>query len=184
MIALASDCLVFRMANGESMPFSADTISVELMGSAAQRFSPEFLHHATKAVFHYFQKELGRTTVTVEEFVGAFETALNGFKPCPPVTPQASASSVVESDLCHLVSETEGKCELFFFPRLRQELRLQLQREPRLLRFHGLRGCAMQLAGARRWTTRCQGLREQIVAFLRECLNAETKRQELALVID
>jgi hypothetical protein len=184
MIALASDCLLFRMANGESIPFSADMISVELMGAAARNFSPEFLHHATQAVFHYFQHELGHTTVTVEEFAEAFEKALKGFKPAPPIVPQAPLPSVIESDLSRLVTEAEGGCELFFFPRLREELRLQLQREPRLLRFHGLRGCAMQLAGARRWTTRCQSLREQIVAFLRECLNAEANRQEFALVID
>jgi len=184
MIALASDCLVFQMANGESIPFSADMISVELMGCSAKSFDREFLRQATKAVFHYFQHELGRKTVTVDEFAGAIEKALRGFKTSPPTSPKPPTPATVESDLFRIAAEVAGEGELFFFPRLREELRLQLRHEPRLLRFHGLRGCAMRLAGARRWTARCQGLREQIVAFLRECLNAEANAKAFDLVID
>src|SRR5205085_2070549 len=34
MILLASDCLLFQMTSGESVPFSAEMISVELVGDA------------------------------------------------------------------------------------------------------------------------------------------------------
>ena len=90
----------------------------------------------------------------------------------------------MESDLLRLASESGASCELFFFPRLRTELRQQLQQGPRVLRFHGLRGCVKRLVGARRWSLRCQTLEGQIVDYLRECLSAEPGPAEVALVVE
>jgi hypothetical protein len=52
------------------------------------------------------------------------------------------------------------------------------------VRFSGLRGCVKHLAGARRWSPRCQGLHDQIVAYLRECLGAEARATECSLVVE
>ena len=68
----------------------------------------------------------------------------------------------------------------------RDKLRAEaiLQDRPRVLRFCGLRDCVKQIAGARRWTSRCRDLEEQIVGFLRECAGAETGHSGLALVVE
>ena len=76
MIALATDYLVFQMATGESVPFSADAISDELMGENDSTYDPEVVGHAANAVFHYFKHELGYQTVTVGEFAAALEKVL------------------------------------------------------------------------------------------------------------
>src|SRR5882724_12791897 len=120
MIALASDYLLFRMANGESVPISVEMLSVELMGETTELFDSEFVRHAANAVFHYFKHELRRQTVTVGEFAGALEKVLRGFA----LTGQAAARTqcaprVLESDLRRLACESGKGCELFFFPRLR-----------------------------------------------------------------
>jgi hypothetical protein len=60
MIALQSDCLLFQLANGESVPCSAEMISVEITGNSAGLLEPEMLRHAAASVFHYFKKELER----------------------------------------------------------------------------------------------------------------------------
>lgn len=183
MITLSSDCLLFQLANGESVPFSAEMISIELSGDSAGAFDPHFVQHAANAVFHYFKHDLGRLTVTVGEFAGALEKVLRGFGlSAQSAEKKHTRPGLLESDLHQLAFESGKGCELFFFPRLRDELRQQLQREPRMVRFHGLRGCVKQLTGARRWSTRCQTLHDQIVAFLRECLSAE--RNECALLVD
>ena len=182
MIALASDCLLFQLASGESVPLSAEMISIELMGDAAQWFDSEFVHHAANAVFHYFKQDLGRQAVTAGEFAGALEKVLRGFKP-PSPGPDPSAPGVAESDLSRLARESGEGRELFFFPRLREELRHKMRQTQRVVRFRGLRSCVMQLAGARRWTARCQNLEEQIVAFLRGCLTAEAGQTQFSLVV-
>lgn len=180
MIALASDCLLFKTANGESIPFSAEMISVELMGNTASLFDAEFVRHAAHAVFHYYKYELGLKVISMGEFAGALEKVLRGFVLTAKAA-KAVNGTVGETDLRQLACESGKGCELFFFPRLRTELRQNLNQCPRLLRFRGLRACVKQLLGARRWTPRCRDLEEQIVEYLRQCVSLE--RKELSLVV-
>jgi hypothetical protein len=173
------------MASGETIPCSADMVAVELGGDTAELFDSEFVRHAANAVFHYFKHELGRQTVSLGEFAGALEKVLGGFA----ATAQLSAVTrsrprVLEFDLCRLADESGPGSELFFFPRLRAELQRRLQQAPRMLRFRGLRGCVKQLAGARRWSLRCQSLEGEIVTYLRQCLSAESAPEAFALVVE
>lgn len=183
MIALGSDYLLFETATGESVPISVETISGELLGDSAELFDAEFVRHAANAVFHYFKHELGRQSVSVGEFAAALEKVLRGFALSArrAAGEAAARSRVAESDLSRLAGEG---CELFFFPRLRAELRQQLEQAPRVLRFRGLRVCVKRLAGARRWNRSCRSLEERIVEFLRQCLSAEGRRAEFALVVE
>lgn len=183
MIALATDILLFELTNGETIPFSAELISVELMGETVRMFDAEFVRHASQAVFHYFRNDLRKQQVTVAEFAQALEKVLSGFaltaqsKPEPVLPP-----GVVESDLGRIACDSGKGCELFFFPRLREEIRNCLKSSPRVLRFRGLRGCVKQLVGVRRWTSRCQDLKDQIVDYLRQCASSEVPG-ELSLVV-
>lgn len=185
MITLAQDCLLFELANGEKVPFSAGMISVELVGETSSWFDPDLASQAAKAVFHYFKKELGRQTVTADEFARAMEKVLRGFK-APTANPAKTApgSPVIESDLSRLAQQSGGACELLFFPSLRSELRKHLRQRPRLLRFSRLRDCVKTITGARRWTPRCRDLEEQIVTFLRECADADSDRTDLTFVVE
>lgn len=187
MIALAQDCLLFQMSSGESIPFSAEMISVELLGGTAEMFDAEFVRHASHAVFHYFKHDLDRKTVTMSEFAEALEKVLRGFvlttTPAAPEPAAASGPRFVESDLGQLASESGKGCELFFFPRLRDEMRQQLELSPQVIRFRGLRQCVKQLVGARRWTSRCQALGDDIVEYLRQCLSQYPVSDARSLVI-
>jgi hypothetical protein len=185
MIALAENCLVFELANGEKVPFSPEMICIELSEDCNAAFDPEFVRHAASAVFHYFKHDLNRETVSIAEFTESLERVLRGFAiSVEPESPQTPAPTVIESDLRVLVAESGSGCELFFFPRLRDELRSQMKQMPRMLRFRGLRGCVKHLTGARRWSSRCQNLQERIVDYLRECLTAEKNAAEFSLLID
>lgn len=184
MIALASECLLFQMSNGEAIPFSADMISAEMVGEPTELFDSEFLRNAAKAVFHYFRHDLGRQSVSMGEFAGAMEKVLRGFAMAAKAAAEKAAPRVAESDLSRLATESGSGCELLFFPRLRDELRQQLRTCPHVLRFSGLRGAVKQLAGAQRWGHRCQDLKEQILNYMRECLSAESCEKEFALLIE
>ena len=185
MITLAADCLLFELASGESVPYSAEMVAVELEGDTADLFDAEFVRHAANAVFHYFKHELGRQTVSVGEIAGALEKLLRGFAATARQTQDANCRPrVLESDLLRMARESGQGCELFFFPSLRDELRRQLNQSPRVLRFRGLRNCVKHLLGTQRWTPRCRNLEERIVEFLRQCLGAEARQTELALVVE
>jgi hypothetical protein len=182
MIALRHDCLLFELQNGESVPCTAQMITVDIVGEAPGPFDQEMLQHAAGSVFHYFKAELERETVTVGEFAHALEKVLQhlGYTIHTP----GHDPRVSEGDLGRLAQETGDSRELLFFPRLRDELRVKLSQSPRVVRFSGLRACVKQLAGARRWSSRCEQLQDQIVAYLRECLSAEAEQKECALVVE
>ena len=185
MIALAANCLLFELASGESIPLSAEMISVELTGSGASAFDQEFVGHAASSVFHYFKHDLGRETISVAEFASALENVLHGLgltARSDAEPPRAAAAG--DTDLRALAGESGEGRELFFFPRLRDELRSRLRQSPQLVRFHGLRGCVKHLTGARRWSASCEKLREQIVEYLRQCLTAESEQNDCALVVE
>ena len=185
MITLRSDCLLFQLKNGETIPCSADMIAVEIIGETNGLLEPETLRHAAASVFHYFKTELAREAVTIGEFSLALEKALHhlGYT-IHAQEPGTNVRQTHDGDLTRLVSETSGSLELFFFPRLRDELRVRLSHSPRVVHFHGLRGCVKRLAGARRWSNRCEQLQDQIVDYLRGCLTADTAQSECALVVE
>jgi hypothetical protein len=182
MIALRNDCLVFQLTNGESIPCSSEMIAVEIVGGADSLLEPEMLRHAAASVFHYFKVELQRESVTVSEFSLALEKVLHhlGYT----IHTGGSEPEIRDTDLARLIRETSGELELFFFPRLRDELRVQLRQSPRVVRFRGLRRCVKQIAGARRWSHRCEQLQDQIVSFLRQCMDSETEKPGCALVVE
>jgi hypothetical protein len=185
LITLATDCLVFEMASGERIPCSAEMACVELTGDTAELFEPEFVEHATKAVFHYFKKELGRQTVTAQEFAAALEKVLRGFAVTTQVPGPAEVEPhVLEYDLCRLALESGQGRELVFFPRLRAELQRHVQEARRVVRFRGLRSCVKHLAGAQRWSRRCETLESEIVDYLRQCLSAESGPVEFSLLVE
>jgi hypothetical protein len=174
---------MFQLANGESIPCSAEMICIEVHGNSAGLLDPEVLRHAAASVFHYFKIELARESVTVGEFAGALEKVLRGFGlTIRAGVADAPPMETIEMDLRLIARESSGSFELLFFTRLRRELRSQLRRSPRVLRFRGLRGCAKQLAGARRWSHRCEKVQDQIVEYLRGCLGAE--ENQCALVVE
>ena len=182
MIALRTDCLLFELTSGESVPCSPEMISVEIVGGTDSLLEPELLHHAAASVFHYFKIELDRETVTVGEFSLALEKVLHhlGYV----IHAGGPDAEIRDTDLARLIRETGASLELFFFPRLRDELRVQLRQSPRVVRFRGLRRCVKQIAGARRWSHRCERLQDQIVEFLRQCMDSEAEKPGCALVVE
>jgi hypothetical protein len=161
-------------------------ISIELVGDAHGSLDPEILSHAAASVFHYFKNDLERQTVTIGEFSLALEKALcNLGLTIRAGEFESRSQEIIETDLVLFTRQTDGNSlELFFFPRLREELRSQLRQSPRVLRFRGLRGCVKELAGAQRWSARCEKMRDQIVEYLRECLTAEPEQTDCALVVE
>jgi len=182
MIQLHPDCLVFQTSNGESIPCSAEVVTVELMGDSASQISPLLVQEAASAVVYYFKEELGRTSVSITEFATALERVLNGFGFNVTTAESSSEHPTAASDLRALLDSDEP-VELLFYQRLRDELRTQLKARPETLRFDGLRGCVKRLVGAKRWSDRCEKVSDQIVSFLRQCLSAETQVLSCNLVV-
>jgi hypothetical protein len=171
------------MSNGEKIPCSASTVTVELMGSAVDSLDREVVENAAAAVLHYFQHDLQRTSVTLIEFTEALEVALRGLGLNVSCDSTKPTERMANADLRALAAESGKSFELGFFARLREQVRAELQWSPQLIRFFGLRSCVKQLAGAQRWCPRCERLSDQIVEFLRGCVTQESPSQPCGLLV-
>lgn len=186
MIALAQDFLLFQLPSGEQVPFSVDMISVELLGGTSKGLDPDAVTQICHAIFYYFKHDLRQGTVTMEEFGAALQRAVLGVMGGRTVSsskPVTEGTYCIEADLSLIACESGKGCELFFFPRLREELRHQIRRAPNVIRFCGLRRCVKMMVGAQRWSGRCSTMRDQIVSYLRQCLTDTPGAEKAALVV-
>ena len=134
MILLSDNFMFFKLPSGESVPFSAEMISVELSDGAGHPFDQDFVHHAAASVFHYFKNDLGRKTVSVAEFASAFESVLNGLGLKLDSGRVAQITDDAANKDLQLLAFHADACELAFFPRLRAAAHSQFQMTPRLVR--------------------------------------------------
>ena len=175
MIQLKPDCLIFQTQSGDQIPCSAELVTLELIGNAAEVLDEQLVRNASQAVLHYFKNELKRDFVSVAEFAEALEKVLRGFGLEVRSGDTSAKPRVVESDLRQLACGAGKGFELVFFASLREEVKRQVSESAELLRFTGLRSCVKQLTGSQRWCHRCEKLSDQIVEYLRSCLSAERK---------
>jgi len=175
---------MFEMPGGEAIPCSAELVTVNFLGTTVDSIDHDLVQNAARAVLHYFKVEQGKTFVSMREFFTALTTVLRGFgMSINWVDPAGPSRRIGEANLGELACESGQGFELAFFPRLRDELRQQLDRSPHIVRFSGLRGCVKHLAGARRWSGRCQCLSDQIVDYLRLCLSNDPGAKSCSLMV-
>lgn len=190
MIQLHSDCLVFEVSGGDKIPCSVEKLTIEILAESLDHIDPEVIRQAATAVLHYFRDDLGRESVTLEEFTQALEQVLVGLgfevqgKTPEPAKPGASPESVAELDLAALAENLGDGLELGFFPKLRSELRTLLSTTPRMVRLRGLRPCAKRLARVQRWCPRSLQVSDEIVRFLRDCWGADGPRKDCSLLVN
>jgi hypothetical protein len=185
MIQLHTDCLVFETSDGESIPCSAQDVTVELLGDAALELEPHMVTEAAEAVLFHFKVDLGRASVTVGEFTMALEVILRGFgyKIVAADDDRKSDDGTAETNLHDLAHQAGEGLEMVFFCTLRDQIHADLHGKPELLRVKGLREAVKKLTGAKKWSPRCQKLNDQIVDYLRHIVSKHQQQAKLTLMI-
>lgn len=180
MIQLHPDYLIFRTSHGELIPCSAETVTIELIGDASSALDPRIVREAAAAVVHFFKEDLGRETVSVAEFSAALERALKMFGYDVVTTACEHGTQPPGIDL-HELARASDDVELGFFKHLREEFSRQPTDSEDAITFFHLRDCVKRLAGAKRWSHRCEALSDQIVFYLRECLSLHNPSRGLVV---
>lgn len=183
MIQLREDCLLVEQPGGGYVPWSANQLTLEFIGGAANLMDDEVLRHVAAGVLHYFREELGRTMVTVGEFAQAIARVLNGLGFSAEVTEVKLGDPVRIADLQQLAHGSGKLGELEFFLRLRATLREQLAGAPRTVEFRGLRSCVKQLVGRKNWCPACDRMEAWIIDSLRRWFELEPASARTALVV-
>lgn len=175
------------MSGGDKIPCSVEKLTIEVLADSAANLDPEVIRNAAAAVLHYFRDDLGRESVTIDEFTAALEHVLRGlgFEVQGGSThPIPLPGRVVSTDLGALAVKLGDGLELGFYPTLRSELRTLLSGTPQVVHFTGLRECALRMAGTNRWCPRSLRVSDEIVRFLRDCWRVERPKSECALLVN
>ena len=189
MIQLHTDCLVFETSDGDSIPCSAQDVTVELLGDAVHELDPFMVTEAAEAVLYHFKVDLGRSSVSVAEFTQALEIILRGFGfkvMAANGEDEALEEQAAETNLDEIACEAHKSgdgLEMVFFCTLRDQIPADLHGKPQLLRVKGLRSAVKKLTGAKQWSPRCQKLNDQIVEYLRDIVARHQQEAKLALMI-
>ncbi|MBI4662843.1 MAG: hypothetical protein HY735_28850 [Verrucomicrobia bacterium] len=183
MIQLHRDYLLLQTPSGNFVPCTTELFSIQLIDSTGSVVDADMIRQAAAAVLHYFKHDLGRQSVSVAEFANALEHVLKAVGLTPTAAAAKGSDHLVVTDLHTLATGALGGFELAFFSSLRAELKNRLAASPQVLRFQGLRGCVKELLGAKRWSHRCQELNDQIVDYLRDCLETEAPAASCGLVV-
>ncbi|MBM3835224.1 MAG: hypothetical protein FJ403_18510 [Verrucomicrobia bacterium] len=183
MIQLHEDYILFETSTGESIPCSAELVAVGLIGKDGSSEDLELVKQAAAAVLHYFKHDLGRNSVSLADFSMALGGILAEFGVKLKDDAPEDRDMIEVYDLRELAQLSGKSFELAFFPHLRDELRKRLSGAPPVLQFNGLRPCVKQLLGAKRWSTRCQDLNDQIVDYLRQCLTLEDRPSSCGVIV-
>lgn len=184
MILLAEDFLLFELPNGSSVPLRPEMIRFEVPETANTVLDADTVNQAAAAVFHYFKHELKLSSISLGEFTLALAKVLRELEVAAAAADSTDNKFTrVESDLGKIAGAVDG-VELLFFAELRKALRAHLSKSPVTLHFKGLRDCVKRLSGSQRWTNRCQALSDQIVAFMRRCLEAEAGERTCTMIVE
>ena len=187
MIALQSDCLIFQLTNGESVPCSAEMISFELVGDSGGLLDPEMLRHAAASVFHYFKEELrarNRHRRRIRRRAGKSPARPRLRHPRRTVHRIASAGARSRPTSAGSRANPPTAWNCFSSRACASELRSPAPAIAARGAFS--RTARLRQAACRRATLepRCEKMQEQIVEYLRGCLTAEPEQNECALVVE
>ncbi|MGB0420613.1 MAG: hypothetical protein ACPGL0_05530 [Limisphaerales bacterium] len=174
MIRLNPDCVVITCDQGDHLPCSVQTLTLQLLGEQAHWLDAEVFNDICGAVMAYLREEEGKATVPLHEFASVLEEVLVGFGLNLPS--QGATDQLPRVEKTH-VMEWMGEIqdaglELILYQRLRAGLHRQIHSgRARILWVHGLRSCVKQHLGAQRWGRRCQQLHDQLISFIRQCFD-------------
>lgn len=169
MIAFKDDLPLVQFPEGKTVAFERAWLirSLTLAAHEAGYAKWWLAEHVTESVAAYLQREYDENIVSTSNLTKAVKSVLqvigysdvaNTFKPMPP--PERVS-------LIKIAQEAGFGYELAFFEILKDRLREMLQSGTDTIELEGLSECVKQLRSAKNWRQDCNGLRNEIVGFVR-----------------
>jgi hypothetical protein len=176
MVAFKEEFPYLRSDSGQLFEFNRDWLHAAITRAADQAGYPSWwlTDHVTESIAFYLRlrtdesvvafSQLSKTVRYVLKVIG-YKEIVPHFKPTPPPI------SISLIDLAH---EAGGGYELAFFDLLEKRLNSLIEIGTDNLHLCSLQAGVKHLRGVKVWTRACDGLREEIVAFVRDKLTSTT----------
>ncbi len=183
MIAFKDNLPLVRFDDGQVIAFENSWLARGLARAAAQAGYERWwlAGHVTESVVAYLETDFTDTTVDLSRLRTAVQSVLQvigyadvaaHFEPLPPP---------VRFSLAALAHEAGTGYELTFFHLLRDRLREIVDSNTLQAELRDLTPCVKLLRSAKIWRRDCDGLRTEIVRFVRGSLDEGHRADELQL---
>jgi hypothetical protein len=169
MILPQHDLAWVRTADGAARPFDENQLAASI-DSAARHLGGEheWLAHSVAAAIHLYACEcLPQRTIAADEIAEVVEAVLMKLGYTELAMAYRQRHQTAEVRLDGITGQSPAGFELEFFRQLDTALRPITSEDLAVMHLRGLRGCVMQLRGARRWCVGCRSLAEEIVEHVR-----------------
>ncbi len=183
MIAFKDNLPALRFDDDRVMELEQRWLSEGIARAAARAGYQKWwlTSHVTETVMTYFRNDFEAPTLGLAQLKTAVQSVLqvigyadvaSHFEPMPPP---------VRVSLAQLARKADTGYELAFFQLLREELRQIVQSSSLRVEFFDLNRCVKMLRSAKNWRADCNGLRAEIVRYVRSELDASNRPLELQL---
>jgi hypothetical protein len=185
MIALRQDVFLVAYDDGHLEPFDVSKLTRSILKAArrAGHHHWPLAEHVASAVSTYFQKDWPQPTVGRHHLLQAVREILRviGYPDISAAYQNAHGRAVL--DLADLAIQTPSGFDLEFFRLLDTRLERLCAAGPTHLEFRHLHFCVKILSGKRSYRTRCKGLSEEVLAFIRQKLAARFSAKDCSFVV-
>src|SRR5881392_3545371 len=174
MVAFKEEFPYLRTNSGQLFEFSRDWLHAAITRAADEAGYPSWwlTDHVTESIAFYLRlrndenvvafSQLSQTVRYVLKVIG-YKEIVPHFAPSPPP---------ISISLLDIADEAGTGYELAFFDLLEKRINTLVETGVDDLQLCSLQSCVKHLRGVKAWTRACDGLREEIVCFVREKLTA------------
>ena len=179
MVAFKEEFPYLRCDSGQLFEFNRDWLHAAINRAADQAGYPSWwlTDHVTESIAFYLHLRTDENVVAFSQLEQTVQYVLKmiGYKEIIPYfTPAPPPISISLIDLAH---EAGTGYELAFFDLLEKRINTLLETRVDNLKVHALHNCVKHLRGVKLWTRACDGLRDEIVCFIRERLTSTTSER-------
>lgn len=185
MIQLHHHAMILHHPDGRTEPMDMESLITQLSekhGLRGSAFQPWVIEQVIEAILRHYKHDQGQDTIRLSELIQIADRLLQSFHD-EVLAPARHAHWL---DLYAAAQRAGAAFELAFFEEIRCFVarRAHSQDESRrILYLTGLRRCVKFLSGRRRWGKRCSGIRDEIVAYVREeALKSGSQNLSLAVL--
>lgn len=172
MISLASGLPILQVGERGISEYSPEWLETSVRAAAERAGHDEwwFASDIVRSLFVYLRDRFNATVITVGELFEKLRLTLSalGFQDIAgQLRDQVPPFKI---SLIRMANEAAkgGSYELSFFQRLGRQVDEAVQTGATVVHATGIKAAVRKLRGARRWTTRCDVLQEEIMGFVRQ----------------
>lgn len=174
MIAFKDDLPLVQFDGGQLAAFQRDWLVRSLRRAASKAGYPQWwlADHVAESVTTYLLLGYDDSTVTVTRLTAAVQNVLQVIGYAEVANHFVPDAPPAKLSLDEVAREAGSGYELAFFEILGRRLSALVTPDTGYLELFGLERCVKKLRAKKIWSRDCDGLREEIVCFVREQLGA------------